>query len=207
MYSCFEGNDDKYPWKKTKIEIQLRTELQHAWATSLEIIDTLENIKLKTSNEGHEEWRRFFYICGCLVAHDEKACLLAPDQVKAYEQELKALEDSLSVKKKLGTYVTALNITTDENLKKQLPKNHRGHYLVTMRSFDEKLRRFTVSVEPFRINQAEDALDALKRDDANPDILIAVLLAADNMRSLKNAYPNYFGSTNQFTRFITRHIK
>lgn len=100
-----------------------------------------------------------------------------------------------------------MNITTDENLKKQLPKNHRGHYLVTMRSFDEKLRRFTVSVEPFRINQAEDALDALKRDDANPDILIAVLLAADNMRSLKNAYPNYFGSTNQFTRFITRHIK
>ena len=44
---------------KNKIEIQLRTELQHAWATSLEIIDTLENIKLKTSNEGHEEWRRF----------------------------------------------------------------------------------------------------------------------------------------------------
>ncbi|MEL5596355.1 RelA/SpoT domain-containing protein [Serratia ureilytica] len=207
VYSCFEGNDDKYPWRKTKIEIQLRTELQHAWATSLEIIDTLENIRLKTSNEGHEEWRRFFYICGCLVAHDEKACLLAPDQIIAYEEELKALEEHLSVRKKLGTYVTALNITTDARLKKQLPKNHRGYYLVTMQNVDEKQKKFTVSVEPFRISQAEEALDALKRDDANPDILIAVLLAADNLRSLKNAYPNYFGSTNQFTRFLTRHIK
>ncbi|HGU1538836.1 TPA: GTP pyrophosphokinase, partial [Escherichia coli] len=66
-YSCFDEENGNNPWSKTKIEVQLRTELQHAWATSLEIIDTLENIKLKTSNEGHPEWRRFFYLSGCLV--------------------------------------------------------------------------------------------------------------------------------------------
>lgn len=47
VYSCFDERDINYLWRKTKIEVQLRTEWQHAWATGLETIDTLEDIKLK----------------------------------------------------------------------------------------------------------------------------------------------------------------
>lgn len=125
-YSCFDQKEDQYPWRKTKIEIQLRTQLQHAWATSLEIIDTLEGIKLKTSSEGHPEWRRFFYLAGCLVAHDEKACTLDELVVSQYEGELKELERTLSVRRKLSTYTIALNLTSDANLIKKLPKIIRG---------------------------------------------------------------------------------
>ncbi|URM13291.1 RelA/SpoT domain-containing protein [Vibrio splendidus] len=52
IYSCFNDSDCKHNWSKTKVEVQLRTQLQHAWATSLEIIDTLEQIELKTSMGG-----------------------------------------------------------------------------------------------------------------------------------------------------------
>lgn len=211
-YSCFDQENEKFPWRKTKIEIQLRTELQHAWATSLEIIDTLENIKLKTSSEGHLEWRRFFYLAGCLVAHDEKACLLDKDVVKAYQEELKDLEHNLAVSRKLSTYTFALSLTSNETMKKQLPKNHKGYFLVTMKNVkneSEELssKRFIVSVKAFRTKEADEALHALNQDDADPEVSIAVLVATDNIKSLKKAYPNYFGSTNQFSRFLKKHIQ
>lgn len=211
IYSCFDSSEDKYPWKKTKIEVQLRTQLQHAWATSLEIIDTLENIKLKTSNEGHEEWRRFFYVSGCLVAHDEKACVLPEETVAAYQAELNSLEEHLSVKKKLSSYVFSLSVTGNDHIKNEIPKNHKGHYLVTMRRVNDELNpgkiKFNVTVTPYRINQADEALEALKRDDANPEVPIAVLLATESVKSLKKAYPNYLGSTNQFNKFLDKHLK
>lgn len=56
IYSCYEGLAEEHPWKKASVEVQLRTQLQHAWATSLEIIDTLEDINLKTSIKGHDKW-------------------------------------------------------------------------------------------------------------------------------------------------------
>ncbi|HDS0154895.1 TPA: RelA/SpoT domain-containing protein [Escherichia coli] len=211
-YSCFDQKEEQYPWRKTKIEIQLRTQLQHAWATSLEIIDTLEGIKLKTSSEGHPEWRRFFYLAGCLVAHDEKACTLDELVVSQYEGELKELERTLSVRRKLSTYTIALNLTSDANLIKKLPKNHKGHYLVTMRNAENKpntknKKMFLVSVRAFKTKEADEALEALNKDDSNPNVLISVLVATDNIKSLKKAYPNYFGSTNQFTKFLDKHLR
>ncbi|MCV5264143.1 GTP pyrophosphokinase, partial [Escherichia coli] len=59
VYSCYKGQKEEHEWKKAKVEVQLRTELQHAWATSLEIIDTLEQTKLKTRTEGDQKWRKF----------------------------------------------------------------------------------------------------------------------------------------------------
>ncbi|PPW37705.1 GTP pyrophosphokinase, partial [Escherichia coli] len=38
-------------------------------------------------------------------------------------------------------------------------------------------------------------------------VLISVLVATDNIKSLKKAYPNYFGSTNQFTKFLDKHLR
>ncbi|MFI3035722.1 GTP pyrophosphokinase [Atlantibacter hermannii] len=211
-YSCFDQQEEKYPWRKTKIEIQLRTELQHAWATSLEIIDTLENIKLKTSSEGHPEWRRFFYLAGCLVAHDEKACILKENILENYRNELKQLENNLSVRKKLNTYTFALNLTSDKTLKKELPKNHKGYFLVTMKnakndSGEVISKRFIVTIKAFRTKEADEAIKNLNLDDSDPEVSIAVLVATDNIKSLKKAYPNYFGSTSQFSRFLKRHIE
>lgn len=211
-YSCFDQQEEKYPWRKAKIEIQLRTELQHAWATSLEIIDTLEDIKLKTSSEGHAEWRRFFYLAGCLVAHDEKAYILDKDTVNAYQAELRDLERHLSVRTKLSTYTFALSLTTNETMKNKLPKNHKGYFLVTMKNAKNESKgptkkRFIVSVKAYKTKEADEALNALNKDDSDPEVLISVLVATDNIKSLKKAYPNYFGSTSQFSRFLKRHVE
>lgn len=59
IYKC---NSKKFDSKDLKIEFQLRTKLQHAWATTVEIIDLFENQQLK-NGEGDCDWQKFFWHC------------------------------------------------------------------------------------------------------------------------------------------------
>jgi len=49
------------------IEIQIRTLLQHAWATAVETVGTFINMPLKSSL-GDEGWLRFFALMGSAMA-------------------------------------------------------------------------------------------------------------------------------------------
>src|SRR5262245_31811127 len=50
-------------WNGHRIEIQLRTRLQHAFATAVETVTTFMRYPLK-SGGGPEDWRRFFALTG-----------------------------------------------------------------------------------------------------------------------------------------------
>lgn len=208
-YSCFAGTEEDHEWKKTKIEVQLRTELQHAWATSLEIIDTLENIKLKTSSVGHPEWRRFFRIAGMLVAHDEKFCMLLPEEIAPLQEELRSLERGLSVRRKLSGYNLAIKVSTD---KKNLPKRalaHQGMFLVLLKKNDVDKPddpSFLVTLNAYSQREVDQAFSDLALSEENSDVVISVLVSAGDVRNLKKAYPNYFGSSRKFHNFLCKHI-
>ena len=45
--------------EKKVIEVQIRTKLQHDWATALEIVDLFTGQALK-SNQGNKDWKEFF---------------------------------------------------------------------------------------------------------------------------------------------------
>ena len=109
-YSCFDNDEKKHEWKNTKIEVQLRTELQHSWATSLEIIDTIKNVNLKTSIDGHKEWRVFFTAAGKLVAHSEGAYSLTTQELLSERTILRESETKLNVIDTLKKYSVALSL-------------------------------------------------------------------------------------------------
>lgn len=210
IYSCFENSEEDNDWKKTKIEVQIRTELQHAWATSLEIIDTLENIKLKTSVTGYESWRRFFYLSGCLVAHTEKACILDKEKIENIRVELKELASKLKVFSKLFRHAITLNITSAQFLNNKKLKSYKGMFLISMmkplsKNVEDELK-LMVKVQPYKMEKMADALAALSINESDDDILIAALVSAEDARTLRKAYPNYFGSTTIFTSFIQKQL-
>lgn len=204
IYSCFEEFKEDNQWKKTKIEVQLRTELQHAWATSLEIIDTLEGIKLKTTTENYEEWRRFFFIAGSLVAHDEKAEILDDNKLKELRIELKHLEERLSVIKKIDKYALVIDITTGDHMKGDYSKLKQGFFLVELSKTDDG--RIYGGVRAYKQKQAEIAVQDLNESEKNNYSFLSALVSVGDVKNLKKAYPNYFGSTKKFTNFLEKHI-
>jgi hypothetical protein len=209
VYSCFAGSDEENEWKKTKIEVQLRTELQHAWATSLEIIDTLEGIKLKTSMEGYPKWRRFFRIAGLLVAHKENCCPIDENEITGLIEELVKLEKHLEVRKKLAHYSLAIRLTTDKSKLPRRIMTHQGMFLVKVhRPEEDENNKFTISTNlvAYSPKDLKIALKELAKCESDSEIMISVLVAAGDARSLKKAYPNYFGSTTLFQEFLTKYI-
>ncbi|HAS6350174.1 TPA: GTP pyrophosphokinase [Vibrio vulnificus] len=207
IYSCYEGQTEPHEWKKAKVEVQLRTELQHAWATSLEIIDTLEQINLKTSHDGHEKWREFFSIAGKLVAHHETACIIEdPKELNNLRVRLADLSNDLEVVSKIARYTLAINFATDKKLPKQ-SKNGQGMFLVKMYHPNVEQKQIRVTVEFFRLKESDAALERLNEADLDETIAISALVSASDVRALKQAYPNYFGSTKKFVEFLADQVQ
>ena len=56
MYK-YRGEKEQY--KDFFVELQIRSKIQHAWATAVEIVDTFTKQALKASH-GHKDWMDFF---------------------------------------------------------------------------------------------------------------------------------------------------
>lgn len=200
-YNCFENYKQEHEWKNTRIEVQLRTELQHNWATSLEIIDTIKNVQLKTSMDGHKDWRAFFSAAGKLVAHKEKAYILTNEELYEEQLTLARLQKNLNVIETLAQYTVAISHVNTNSLPKKV-KNHQGMCLVELKEFKSTSE---TSLTLFDKNKMPQALEALAISEKN-NHQISVLLSFAETKILKKAYPNYFGSTTQFSTFIIKQI-
>ena len=66
-----------YGWQGLQIEIQLRSRLQHQWATAVETVGTFIGDELK-SNRGDQGWLRFFALMSSAIALSERTPLV-PD--------------------------------------------------------------------------------------------------------------------------------
>ncbi|MEZ9954281.1 RelA/SpoT domain-containing protein [Vibrio splendidus] len=204
IYSCYEGQDEQHDWKGASVEVQLRTKLQHSWATSLEIIDTLEGINLKTSVSGHDKWRRFFEVSGQLVAHKEDLHRLENSEYFNLLAELNSLSHELDPIGKLSRYSLAINISSMSSIP-QSKRSGKGLFLISMplHKGDDEQEEYSVTVDFFPRNESDQAIEGLNKAELNPDILMCVLVSAEGVRNLKQAYPNYFGSTKLFSGFLT----
>lgn len=74
-----------------RIEVQLRTALQHAWATAVEAVGTFTDQALK-SNQGSADWRRFFALMGSEIAHIEGTAFV-PDTPKSHRELIKEIKN------------------------------------------------------------------------------------------------------------------
>ena len=85
-------------WIGLRIEVQLRSRLQHAWATGVETVDTFSRQSLKTGG-GKKDWKRFFALMGSDIAAREGKPLVpgTPPGKEVLADELRHYAEKLRV--------------------------------------------------------------------------------------------------------------
>jgi len=175
------------------IELQIRTHMQHIWATAVETMGTYLKYSLKSS-EGPQNWLNFFSLSGSAFAHTEGTPPVSEykdlTKKETYKRVLEK-EKELDLINKLMTF----NIATKE----VRTDNKKGTYHLIILNYDKK----SVEIKTYKKNELEEANSAyaaVERQVRKDKPLEVVLVSAGSIKNLKKAYPNYFLDTADFIK-------
>jgi ppGpp synthetase/RelA/SpoT-type nucleotidyltranferase len=186
VYSYY--SDRKPTYNGLKIEVQIRTRLQHAWATAVETIDAFTDQALK-GGKGEQQWQRFFAVMGTYIAKQEKCPMVpgTPTTKMGLRAQIMYLARTLEVDAHLQAYRETL-LRSEQDVK------DARYYLLELdaKAWTAKLTGFK-TVEEGLTRYA----DAEKRNIDKPG-QDAVLVSADNLEELKRVFPNYLADTHVF---------
>lgn len=217
------GNFPNDAAEERAIEIQVRTVLQHSWATAVEIIDLFTGQALKASR-GNEDWKDFFTAASQQLALIEKVKIgknaSQPQLAKLITEliineknhvlkksyvdnmyKLYKLDKKLSVMDKFSAFTQSIKLANEH-----LDSVTEAQYtLLTIDTKNKKLNSTLFSKEQFD-NAASEYLLAEKSAIIDDGIVVA-LVSADSLGGLKEAYPNYFADSSIFIKHINLSIQ
>jgi hypothetical protein len=201
----YEYNSDKgrKEYNGLLIEIQIRSKLQHLWATAIETVDFFTRQAIK-SNEGEKEWMDFFRLVSSAFAKIEN-CPIVPDTIgdeKKLYLEIKKKEKELNVITKMSSWTNAMKFFTS-NVKKKFDKNVK-FFLLELDILGEKL-----DIRVYSKEQEQEAIteySKLEKRHAGQKDYDVVLVGFNDINDLKNAYPKYFVDTAEFLSYLKRII-
>jgi len=178
------------------IELQIRNDIQHAWATAVETAGVFLNQALKSSM-GNDRWLEFFCVASsCFAVLEDCPVLnihahLTPHQLFIYMLDLEA---ELEVTTKLGMYKSIVEHVKDTS-------DSKTHYYLL--ELDSKALNISVNGYPRDLLQTATS-EYLQREKLakDKDEVQVVLVAAQSLSALRKAYPNYFLDTGKFVSLI-----
>ena len=173
------------------IELQIRSRLQHYWATAVETMGTFLEYALKSS-QGPQEWLNFFSLAGCAFAHLEDT-----PPVPGYEgkRRKEIYTETLNQTIKLCIYerLQAFSIAAKQiHIEKK-----QGSYHLIILDLDKKI----VSIQTYSrryIEKANREYAKYEKRISMGENLQVVLVSAGSIDDLRRAYPNYFLDTREF---------
>ena len=196
-----------------RIEIQLRTYIQHHWATALEIVDLFTGQALK-SNEGEIDWKQFFSSVSEQFALMDGIHLYRtlPQNRKfiSYRQKLAqnrsthleskkkilVLAKKLKVLKKMDAFSNSLNIID----KKLSDESQSGYVLLRI-----DIPNTTLHSVIFRSDdaiKAEEFYKEQEKDYSKEEDTVVALVSTTSVGDIKDAYPNYFADSTEFIQHL-----
>ena len=191
VYSTVEPQKPDYDG--LLIEIQLRTRLQHLWATTVETVGTFFQESFKSS-QGSQMWLDFFKLVSAAFAVEEGEKPHEAYHDLTYKEllgELKKYIDRNSVFVSLNMIHAAESFHTT-------PAFEKAEYLVIT------LEPNTLSVMAVPIlDRNEDLAKKVYRvfENYSPH---TVLVSVDSIKKIENAYPNFYLNISDFNKELNR---
>lgn len=194
IYQFHSDDNDTYN-KNILIEIQFRTQLQHIWATAVEMMGIYTKNNLKSS-QGDKNILRFFTLVSSLFALRENTpvCPNTSDWADELINEIIQIDKENNIIMKLKAINQAVQITEyNENF---YLKN--GYYLLVL-NYDEP----SLNIYPFKQSNFELAANAYNKiESAFIGRIDTVLVSVKSFDILKAAYPNYFIDIKDFLNVL-----
>jgi len=199
---------------KTKnIEIQLRTEIQHYWATALEIVDLFTDQALK-SNQGDEAWKIFFVNVSTQFSIMDEVHLFdtlsGEERYQSYQdvlkknksllQSCKTAQDyskHLDVLEKLNSFAGSLKVIGDKL--EEVPDSS-GYSLLKIDVKKHTLESAIFSSDDSKI--AEDEYIKAEKEASNKTSIAVALVSSNAVGDIRAAYPNYFADSARFLEHL-----
>lgn len=182
-----------------QVEIQLRSRLQHTWATAVETVGLMTRQALKSS-QGADAWLRFFSLMGTAIAKSEGTSQVpgTPTDVEELTSELGELRDQLQVESKLKAYSAAIRTVIEKSAKLKSTR----YWLLEI---DPQAGLATAT--GFVKGQFEVANSRYLEVEKNlAPGSEAVLVSVDSVSSLEAAYPSYFAESDAFIDVVKNAI-
>lgn len=196
VYEC-QGSTDSAS-NGILLEIQIRTKIQHSWATAVETVGTFLNQSIKSS-EGDAEWNEYFSLASCAFALLESSPVVKDyDHLTRNEiyREFVRKSDLLQVKKTLLAFSTAVEVIGGK-------EEHKGNYHLLILNYDTRM----IKIRSFgRRSLAEANAEYFEWEQkaAINKSLQVVLVSIESIDSLRLAYPSYFLDAREFISLIEK---
>jgi hypothetical protein len=192
MVFKFRGFGDEEVYDGRRIEIQIRTALQHSWATAVEAVGLFRREDLK-AGKGSLEWLRLFALMSAEFALEEGCSSVDADAQRERIDAIVDLDQKLDAVDTLERLSQAFAYTDEYRFD---PMNKPDYFKII---YDRAAAK--VQIEPLfgarDATQSYDSSEVSNAESGSGEVKI-VLVEVDEVENLKTAYPNYFGDVQNF---------
>ena len=184
-----------------RIEIQIRSKLQHIWATAVETAQVFTGQALKSKiKNASEDWLRFFALTSGAFALREKTTTVpgTPETREDLIGELREIVQRLDVMQSLRGWNDTIHLLEDAVLP--------GAYQFLLELDPNK---HTLRVQQFaqhNAGYAQERYEKAEKDTESDPTMQVVLVSVESVDRLHEAYPNYYVDTKDFIAAVQKEL-
>lgn len=196
IHQIFEHKD-----AKMHLELQIRTQLQHYWATAVEVLGMKGESKIK-QGKGEDYHKEFFKLSSALFSYTENTTISSKYKSLSKKDICEKIAE-LNQKHNILKNLSGLAVSV-QNIENQA--NEKNYYFIVVLNFITNTLRITGFKER-DFAEAKKFYDFCEQDSKENQNTDVVLISLDKFKLLKQAYPNYYLDSGSFIKVIKKELQ